>query len=80
MAAADRVRNGEAYGSVQPPPQVFKRHRPKRLGGREGGVVPQEKDHNEVAEERLQGIASSLLEPFCRRIQIAYCHYGVREL
>ena len=33
-----------------------------------------------VAEERPQGIASSLLEPFRWRMQIAYCQYGVREL
>ncbi len=57
-----------------------RRHRPKRLGGRLGGVVPQEKDHNAVAEERPEGAASSLLEPFRRRLHIAYCPYGVREL
>ncbi len=53
---------------------------PKRQGGRQGGVVPQEEDHSVFAEERPQGFASALLELFRRLLQIAYRTYWVREL
>ena len=55
---------------------VFVDTNPTRSGGSHEGVVPQEKDHNVVAEERPPGTASSLLEHFRRRQQIAYCQKG----
>ena len=80
VTAADRVRTEKRTGVCSRRHRCPRRHRTNRPGGRQGGVVPQEKDHNVVAEERSQGIASSLLEPSRRRLQIENRQYGVREL
>ena len=69
MTAADRVRNGEAYGSLPPPPHVFQEihtetSRRERWRRRPSLKGPQCGSRGEAS----QGTASSLLEPFRRRL------------
>ena len=71
-ATADRVRWEKRTGFGRPRHRCSGDTDPKRTGGRQGGFVLQEEDHNVVVVERPQGTASALLELFQRLLQIAY--------
>jgi hypothetical protein len=80
VAAAHRVRCGEAYGILRRRHRCCEDTNPSSPGGEQGGIAPQEEDHSVVAVARPQGTAPVLLEPFRRLMQIAYRTYWVREL
>ncbi len=61
VAAANRVRCGEAYGMMRRRRSCCEDTNTSRPGGEQGGATSQEEDHRDVAVARPQGTAPALL-------------------